>query len=111
MVPSKLCMRALQDQLWTFVCSEAPTSPCLPTHPPDRYSWVTVGAGIRLYDLNERLESLGLSLENMGATAEQSLAGATATGTHGTGSHLGSMSTQVAPSLPMPPPQLWWSPA
>lgn len=31
----------------------------------------------------------------MGATAQQSLAGATATGTHGTGRLLGSMSTQI----------------
>lgn len=56
---------------------------------------VVVQAGIRLYDLNSQLEKLGLSLENLGATCEQSLAGATATGTHGTGRLLGSMSTQI----------------
>lgn len=42
-----------------------------------------------------QLEELGLALENMGATAAQSIAGATATGTHGTGRLLGSMSTQI----------------
>lgn len=36
-----------------------------------------------------------MALENLGATAEQSLAGATATGTHGTGRRTGSMSTQI----------------
>ena len=56
---------------------------------------VTVEAGIRLHDLNAQLEARGLSLVNMGATCEQSVAGATATGTHGTGIALGSMSTQI----------------
>ena len=53
--------------------------------------FVTVQAGIRLYELNAALEKMNLSLENTGATCEQSLAGATATGTHGTGRLLGSM--------------------
>lgn len=56
---------------------------------------VTVQAGIRLHALNAELEKRGLALENLGATCEQSLAGATATGTHGTGRLLGSMSTQI----------------
>ena len=46
-------------------------------------------------DLNSLLESYGLALENMGATAAQTVSGATSTGTHGTGKHLGSMSTQI----------------
>lgn len=61
----------------------------------NNYSYVTVGAGMRLRDLNPALEAIGLALENLGATAAQSLAGATATGTHGTGRLLGSMSTQI----------------
>ena len=56
---------------------------------------VTVQAGIRLHDLNSQLENLGLALVNMGATCQQSIAGATQTGTHGTGRLLGSMSTQI----------------
>ena len=52
-------------------------------------------AGIRLHRLNSALEELGLSLRNLGATAEQSIAGAIATGTHGTGTGLGSVSAQV----------------
>jgi len=38
---------------------------------------------------------VGFALANAGAIAEQSLAGATATSTHGTGRKLGSMSTQL----------------
>ena len=56
---------------------------------------VTVEAGIRLFQLNAELETRGLALANLGATAEQSLAGAIATGTHGTGARFGSISTQV----------------
>ena len=56
---------------------------------------VTVAGGIRLHDLNAQLEDHGLALANLGATCEQSLAGATATGTHGTGRLLGSVSTAI----------------
>jgi len=56
---------------------------------------VTVQGGMRLHILNSELEARNLSLTNMGATCEQSIAGATQTGTHGTGKTLGSMSTQI----------------
>jgi FAD-linked oxidoreductase len=56
---------------------------------------VTALAGTQLKDLNEQLESLGLSLHNMGDIAEQTLAGATSTGTHGTGGVAASLSAQV----------------
>ena len=46
---------------------------------------VTARSGTRLADLNAALEALGLSLHNMGDIAEQTLAGAISTGTHGTG--------------------------
>ena len=55
----------------------------------------TVEAGIRLFEFNTILEEHGVALLNMGATAEQSIAGVISTGTHGTGVALGSMSTQV----------------
>lgn len=42
-------------------------------------------AGIKINDLNEALWDAGLSLPNMGGYAGQALAGALATGTHGTG--------------------------
>jgi FAD-linked oxidoreductase len=57
---------------------------------------VTALAGTRLQDLNEGLETLGLSLHNMGDIAEQTLAGATSTGTHGTGGVWSSLSAQIA---------------
>ena len=46
---------------------------------------VTALAGTPLHVLNLELERLGLSLHNMGDIAEQTLAGAISTGTHGTG--------------------------
>lgn len=58
-------------------------------------SRVTVQAGIRLHALNAQLERAGLALRNIGTSAEQSLAGATQAGTHGTGP-TGSMPTQIA---------------
>lgn len=56
---------------------------------------VTVGAGIRLHALNERLHDLGLAMPNLGDIDTQSLAGATATATHGTGRELGNLSTNI----------------
>ncbi|MFV2039146.1 MAG: FAD-binding protein [Acidimicrobiales bacterium] len=46
---------------------------------------VTVGAGIVLRELNRRLWDLGLSIPSLGDIDAQTLAGATSTGTHGTG--------------------------
>jgi L-gulonolactone oxidase len=46
---------------------------------------IRVQAGIRLKQLNKGLEEHGLALINLGSISEQSIAGATATGTHGTG--------------------------
>jgi L-gulono-1,4-lactone dehydrogenase len=56
---------------------------------------VTALAGTRLTELNHQLEALGLSLHNMGDIAEQTLAGATSTGTHGTGGVAASLSAQI----------------
>lgn len=61
---------------------------------PDRRS-VWAPAGWSLARLTEALWAEGLSLINQGDINPQSLAGATATGTHGTGAELGSLSTQV----------------
>jgi L-gulono-1,4-lactone dehydrogenase len=55
----------------------------------------TVQAGIRLKDLIENLAVDGLAMKNMGSVTEQSIAGATATGTHGTGIRLGNLSTSL----------------
>ena len=56
---------------------------------------VTVGAGIRLRALNALLDGHGLALPNLGDIAYQSIAGATATATHGTGARLGNLATTV----------------
>jgi FAD-linked oxidoreductase len=56
---------------------------------------VTALAGTPLKVFNAQLEALGLSLHNMGDIAEQTLAGATSTGTHGTGGVAASLSAQI----------------
>lgn len=55
----------------------------------------TVGAGIRLADMNQRLHEHGLAMHNLGDIDVQSIAGATATATHGTGAALGNLSTAI----------------
>jgi FAD-linked oxidoreductase len=57
---------------------------------------VTAYAGTRLSVLNEELERVGLSLHNMGDIAEQTLAGAVSTGTHGTGGVAAGLAAQLA---------------
>jgi FAD-linked oxidoreductase len=57
---------------------------------------VTVEAGCPLQVLNAALLARGLSLGNMGDIQVQTVAGATQTGTHGTGRDLGGMAAQVA---------------
>jgi L-gulono-1,4-lactone dehydrogenase len=57
---------------------------------------VTVEAGCPLHVLNTELLAQGLSLANMGDIQVQTVAGATQTGTHGTGREIGGMAAQVA---------------
>ncbi|GAA2089120.1 D-arabinono-1,4-lactone oxidase [Pseudolysinimonas kribbensis] len=57
---------------------------------------VTIGAGTRLHDLTRMLHTHGLALENMGDIDRQTLAGATSTGTHGTGARFGGLATRIA---------------
>ncbi len=56
---------------------------------------VRVEAGITLHVLNHALWDLGLALENLGDIDVQSVAGATATGTHGTGARLRNLSAAI----------------
>ncbi|BAZ49867.1 FAD linked oxidase domain-containing protein [Nostoc sp. NIES-4103] len=55
----------------------------------------SVLAATKIYTLGKLLADYGLGLENQGDIDSQSLAGAIATGTHGTGTNLGIMSTQA----------------
>lgn len=57
---------------------------------------VTAGAGCPLSALNAALLASGQSLTNMGDIQVQTVAGATQTGTHGTGRDSGSMAAQIA---------------
>jgi FAD/FMN-containing dehydrogenase len=55
----------------------------------------TIRAGSVLATLGEPLRAQGLAMKNLGDVDVQALAGAIATGTHGTGRTLGSLSTQI----------------
>lgn len=61
---------------------------------PDQQT-VEVWAGTKLKTLGLLLHQAGYSQENLGDINAQSIAGAISTGTHGTGVHFGSISTQV----------------
>jgi L-gulonolactone oxidase len=63
-------------------------------HDPESRT-ITVQAGISLSKLCDELDVRGLALENMGDIAYQSIAGATATATHGTGWHFGNISSRI----------------
>jgi L-gulono-1,4-lactone dehydrogenase len=56
---------------------------------------VRVQAGIRLHRLNDELAAVGLAMPNLGDIDRQSIAGAIATATHGTGLGLGNLATTV----------------
>ncbi|WP_405913540.1 FAD-binding protein [Streptomyces sp. NBC_00963] len=56
---------------------------------------VTVEAGTPLKRLNQALARGGLTLTNMGDIMDQTVAGATSTGTHGTGRESASISAQI----------------
>lgn len=56
---------------------------------------VTVQAGIPLWRLNQELHVRGLALANLGDIDRQTLAGAIATATHGTGAGLGGLASFV----------------
>jgi FAD/FMN-containing dehydrogenase len=55
----------------------------------------TLRGGTRLAEIGAPLQAHGLAMENLGDVDVQALAGAIATGTHGTGSTLRSLSNQV----------------
>jgi len=55
----------------------------------------TMRSGTRIYQLGEPLHEHGVALMNQGDIDRQSVAGATSTGTHGTGPHLQNLSRSV----------------
>jgi xylitol oxidase len=57
---------------------------------------VTVAAGLRYGDLAARLHPAGYALANLASLPHIAIAGACATGTHGSGDHLGSLATAVS---------------
>ncbi len=63
--------------------------------PDGRGARVGVGGGITLRALNAALEALGLAMPNLGDIDAQTLSGALATGTHGTGGRLHGVASAV----------------
>jgi FAD/FMN-containing dehydrogenase len=61
----------------------------------DAQGRATAPAGIQIKDLTKVLAKKGWGLKNLGSIQEQTIAGATATGTHGTGAGLGNLSSQL----------------
>ena len=57
---------------------------------------VRVGAGTPLHVLNPALQALGLALPNLGDIDRQTISGAIATGTHGTGARLQGIAAAVS---------------
>ncbi|MDX6739766.1 D-arabinono-1,4-lactone oxidase [Actinocorallia sp. A-T 12471] len=57
---------------------------------------VTAEAGLPLWRLNQLLAEHGLALANMGDIQEQTIAGASQTGTHGTGRDHAGLASQIA---------------
>jgi len=55
----------------------------------------TIRSGARIFQLGEPLHAAGLALHNQGDIDRQSVAGATSTGTHGTGPALQNLSSSV----------------
>lgn len=56
---------------------------------------IRVGAGIPLHELNRQLQRFGLALPNLGDIDAQTVAGATSTGTHGTGAGFNCISAAI----------------
>ncbi|MGW6032984.1 D-arabinono-1,4-lactone oxidase [Gordonia terrae] len=56
---------------------------------------VTVRAGTHLHEIPGLLAPFGLAMTNLGDVDRQTIAGATSTGTHGTGLAFGGISTQI----------------
>ena len=56
---------------------------------------IGVQAGITLHELNQVLARQGLALPNLGSISAQTLGGAIATATHGTGLNYGVLSTLI----------------
>ncbi len=56
----------------------------------------TIKSGTRIFQLGEPLHEAGMALRNQGDIDRQSIAGATATGTHGTGPTLHNLSMSIA---------------
>ncbi|MBL0913151.1 MAG: FAD-binding protein [Bacteroidia bacterium] len=77
------------DQLSLSLDRMQQTSPA----PEENRAWAQ--GGTKLKKLGADLFAMGLSQENLGDINVQSISGATATGTHGTGISFGNISTQI----------------
>ncbi|KAI8391764.1 D-arabinono-1,4-lactone oxidase-domain-containing protein [Radiomyces spectabilis] len=56
---------------------------------------MTVQGGMSLHTFHKVLKDHGMALSNLGSISDQSVAGVTATASHGTGAHFGSLSSMI----------------
>jgi hypothetical protein len=75
----------------------------------DQVAYVLVGGGASIRWLNQAVHRAGWSLETSGASNGQAVAGAIATGTHGSSYHVGALHDTVAAiHVVVGPTEHWW---
>lgn len=89
--PSKLTM----SDSWMVNLDKFNRVLAVEPHKSGIYTDVTVEAGIRIFHLNEYLDTVGLAIQNLGSISDQSAAGIISTGTHGSSAFHGLVSQQI----------------
>jgi FAD/FMN-containing dehydrogenase len=94
---------------WLF---PLPETHVVPGFPGDRTGLVLAQAGVSVGELNRWVEARGRSLATSGASNGQTIAGAVATGTHGSAIDLPAIQGQIAgfQLIPAPDRNLWIEP-
>lgn len=88
--PSDMC---ITDE-WLMNLDELQEIYDFKEYPEQHYADISVGAGMRIYKLNEYLNERGYTIQNLGSISEQSVAGIISTGTHGSSPYHGLVSSQ-----------------
>ncbi|CCK72096.1 D-arabinono-1,4-lactone oxidase KNAG_0J00130 [Huiozyma naganishii CBS 8797] len=89
--PNTLCMYSE----WMLNLDKLNDITAFDESPDKNYADVTVGAGIRIFELNEYLDPLGYTIQNLPSILIPSLGGVISTGTHGSSAYHGLLSSQI----------------
>ncbi|MFC4137740.1 MULTISPECIES: D-arabinono-1,4-lactone oxidase [unclassified Microbacterium] len=92
MLGTRHCFNDIADTTGTLIALDRMPAVCEIS--PERDA-VRVSGGLRYGDIAPRLEAEGLALANLASLPHISVAGAVATGTHGSGDAIGSLATAV----------------